>query len=103
MSDLDLSCKICQSEVTVPMEWVKTNGHAFCNTCCKSFPVSIKEASKLDMLRAYMNAQQEESDEETAPPVEEKEEVVAKSTNDDTTEYLTGLDEGYYHFKLTEL
>ena len=43
MSDLNISCKFCQSDVTIPLAWAEENEAGFCHTCCKAFPISKKD------------------------------------------------------------
>jgi transposase-like protein len=37
-----VECPYCQEIVEVPKKWAIENQRLFCNSCCKSFEISIK-------------------------------------------------------------
>ncbi len=116
MSDINISCKFCQSDVTLPLAWAKENEAGFCPTCCKAFPISkldLEKNEKMAKLAEYMRLSQEisdESDEETeeeqleldTAPKEEKKEIPSGRQK---IEKIPGeeLDYDQFYIKLTEL
>lgn len=43
MKPQEIQCPFCGTEFKVDADWIVKNERVFCNTCCKSFEVKLKE------------------------------------------------------------
>lgn len=48
MKELRVNCIYCGNSFDTSLDWVKTNGRVFCDTCCKCFDLKLDNVEEID-------------------------------------------------------